>query len=99
MNIHEYSNKSPRGFNPNSGMPLGLFKQVKVGKYRGIGGLVGVQGGEAPLKLELFLNQNCPKATNWHAWSLLHAKKKKKKKSERRKKSEFRQKSEKGHPC
>ena len=56
-----------------SGMPLGLFK--KVGKYPGIGGLgaepqagcrgsalVGVQGGKAPLKLELFLNQNCPES-------------------------------------
>ena len=54
-------------------MPLGLFK--KLGNYRWTGGLgaeppagsrgsalVGVQGGEAPLKLELFLNQNCPES-------------------------------------
>ena len=53
-----------------SGMPLGLFK--KVGNYCWTGGLgaeppagsrgsalVGVQ---APLKLELFLNQNCPES-------------------------------------
>ena len=44
-------------------MPLGLLK--KVGKYPGTGGLGvkgGVKGGEAPLKLELFLNQNCPES-------------------------------------
>ena len=54
-------------------MPLGLFK--KVGNYCWTGGLgaeppagcrgsalVGVQGGKVPLKLELFLNQNCPES-------------------------------------
>ena len=58
---------------PYTGMPLGLLK--KVGKYPGTGvlgaeppagsrssALVGVQGGESPLKLELFLNQNCPES-------------------------------------
>ena len=77
-----------------SGMPLGLFQ--KVGKYRGMGGLgadppagsrgsalVGVEGGETPLKLELFLNQNCPEShqlTRMVVTHTLHARKKKKRK-------------------
>ena len=79
--------------------------------------LVGVQGGEAPLKLELFLNQNCPESHQLtrmvvthvhtiHARGKERKKKKKRKKEEKKvgkseglKKSEFRQKSEKQHPC
>ena len=39
-------------------------KSRKLSLDRGSGGsaLVGVEGGEAPLKLELFLNQNCPES-------------------------------------
>ena len=97
----------------HAGMPLGLLKIV--GKYPGTGGLggeppagsrgsalVGVKGGEAPLMLELFLNQNCPEShqlTRMVVTHTIHARGKKKKKSEGLKKSEFRQKSEKRHPC
>ena len=90
-------------------MPLGLFK--KVGKYPGAGGLgakppagsrgsalVGVQGDEAPLKLELFLNQNCPEShqlTRMVVTHTIHARggggggggKEEKKKEKKRKKS------------
>ena len=91
-------------------MPLGLFK--KLGKYPWTGGLgaelpagsrgsalVGVQGG----KLELFLNQNCPKShqlTRMVVTHTIHARggggggggKEEKKKLEGLKKSEFREK-------
>ena len=56
----------------------------------------------APLKLELFLNQNCPEShqlTHMVVTHTIHAHTHtQKKKSERQKKSEFRQKSEKRHP-
>ena len=99
-------------------MPLGLFK--KVGNYRWTGGLgaelpagsrgsalVGVQGGEAPLKLELFLNQNCPESHQLKRMVVTHVyntctgerKKEEKKKKGKKKKSEGLKKSEKRHPC
>ena len=87
-----------------TGMPLGLFK--KVGNYRWTGGLgaeppagsrgsalVGVQG-EAPLKLELFLNQNCPESHQLTRMVVTHVyntctgeRKKKKRKKKGKKKS------------
>ena len=68
-----------------AGMPLGLFK--KVGKQRVIGGLgaappAGSRGSAPPLKLELFLNQNCPEShqlTRMVVTHTIHAKKRRKK--------------------
>ena len=100
-------------------------KSRKLSLERGSGGrapsgvqvpwtaLVGVQGGEAPLKLELFLNQNCPESHQLtrmvvtHVYNTCTGERKKEKKKRRKKvgkseglkKSEFRQKSEKRHPC
>ena len=69
--------------------------------------LVGVQRGEAPLKLELFLNQNCPESHQLTRMVVTHTitcrggggEENKRGKKRGGGKSEFRQKSEKRHPC